>query len=56
MGELYSLDLTIEIDADNPIDAMDKLKGLFNYEKDVDVLLTPEVESRLFGELGIDYD
>ena len=50
----YILDLTIEVEADSKIEALDKLKsGLSDH---VLLELSDEVDYELFEELGVDYD
>lgn len=56
MGELYNIDLTIEVEADSIIEAADKLAVIFQGHDNVDLIFSKNVDTQLFGELGVEYD
>lgn len=52
--DIYAVALTIRVEADSKIEALDKIKELFSEMAEIDI--SNEVNSDLFAELGIEYD
>jgi hypothetical protein len=50
----YAVVLTISVEADSKIEALDRIKELFGDLAEIDI--SDEVNSDLFAELGVDYD
>jgi len=52
--DVYSVSLTLRVEADSKIEALDRIKELFGEVAEIDI--SDEVNSDLFAELGVDYD
>lgn len=52
--DVYAVVLTVRVEANSKIEALDKIKETFGEMAEIDI--SDEVNSELFAELGIDYD
>lgn len=54
MPDEYSIDLELTVFADSKIEAMEKVKNIFDNIADVEV--SGKTETELFAELGIEWE